>query len=33
MSNGIIILVDADLEKHFNGNLIFYDPNDDLEAS
>ena len=33
MPNGIIVLVDADIEAYLNGELVFYDPYDNLETS
>ena len=32
-SNGIIILVDADIEAYLKGELVFYKDDDNLEAS
>lgn len=28
LPNGIIVLVDEDVEAYLNGTLVFYDPND-----
>ena len=32
MPNGIIILVDEDIDAYLNGDLIFYDPNENVES-
>ena len=32
MPNGVIVLVDEDIESYFNGTLVFYNPNDNLET-
>ena len=33
LPSGIIVLVDADIEAYFSGELVFYNPNDNLEDS
>ena len=30
--DGIIVLVDEDVQAYLNGELIFYNPSDDLET-
>ena len=33
LPNGVIVLVSEDIEAYFNGELIFYDLKEQLEAS
>lgn len=33
LPNGIIVLVDEDIEAYLNGELVFYNPNDNSETS